>query len=473
MPIGARAVGFGMTNYIKKTGDTIASLWQEEDGYGLSKTSTYVIRKIGDTYYAIKGGKDWFHDDDPKTVIEKVLNDSPRYNKSVKLVGDGAISWNFSDGLTFPTLQNYLFDAKDITFTLAEGKTLRIDSIMDTKLIFGVITQTPATDTPAVLIKPEGDSEIISAGEVKAVIDSEIEISSIAGGSSPYPSASVGLKIDCSLGDFTHTKLKVRNVHGFKTAIYMPNPATGRLNVENEFDFLRAYECSKCMQIGDAGSTPRIFGNKGRIVHIQPDSGGDGLEFAMSNDIWECLFWDNVASGKAIILDDVTENLLIFASTRIKDFGITDNSTAKTSKVLTVQELIESEWASQFTLCRGAGSEITGNSGANYATLTCSRLRSFPEHFWNHNSLKEVWLEVGWNPQTTSGGLRLYNDTDGTVIETLEPGAAGFRYDYEDITSDWKSLMASGKVCVVQTKGDGATAPTIEFVELRMVAKIG
>jgi len=74
MPIGARAVGFGMTNYIKKTGDTIDYLWQEESGYGLTKAADFIIFKDGDVYYALQHGKDYTHDTDAYTVIKAALD---------------------------------------------------------------------------------------------------------------------------------------------------------------------------------------------------------------------------------------------------------------------------------------------------------------------------------------------------------------------------------------------------------------
>jgi len=437
---------------------------------------TYILRKVDREYWLIDGKtqKRMMRSTDGGTLLQETLNIQPRYNKSVKLVGEpGSEDWSLPNGLTLPTLQNYLLDAKDVTLTLGKGESIRIDSIMDTKLLFGVIAQPPATDTPALLVKPEGDSEIIGAEVVNAVIDSGIEVYSIAGGTSPYPTGSVGLKIDCSLGSFRHTHLKVTNIHGFATSVYMPNPATGQINMGNTFEFLRTYECEKCMQVGDAGVTPRIYGNKGKLIHIAPLSGGDGIEFASSNDLWECLFFENVAAGRAIILDDVADNLSVFASTSIKPFGITDNSTAKNSKVLTVQEFVESEWATQYVLVKGAGATITGNASTTYVPLTGSRLRWFPEHFWNNTCIKEVWLEARWDPATAVGGLRLINETTGSVIETLEPGVAGWRFDYVDITTNWTTLMASGHACAVQTKGDGVTPPSIELAELRIVCKLG
>jgi len=111
-------------------------------------------------------------------------------------------------------------------------------------------------------------------------------------------------------------------------------------------------------------------------------------------------------------------------------------------------------------LCRGTGAAISGNSGTTYALLLASDFR------WKHgieDYIVKAHLWARWDPVTTAGGLKLYNETDAVDVAILEPGVAGWREDEVDITSTVKG-WTTDKFLSLQTKGDGTTAPAIAAV---------
>ena len=81
--------------------------------------------------------------------------------------------------------------------------------------------------------------------------------------------------------------------------------------------------------------------------------------------------------------------------------------------------------------------------------------------------MEQVWkayFKVRWNPETGSGGIRLWNDTDGEVVTGSEsvPGSAGWRSDVLDVTDYFRNKYGAGvKLYKVETKGDGTTGPSI------------
>jgi len=114
------------------------------------------------------------------------------------------------------------------------------------------------------------------------------------------------------------------------------------------------------------------------------------------------------------------------------------------------------------TITRGAGTVITGNVGTTYAELAAAVLHINPALY---QQVRKVEALFRWDPQTTAGGIQLYNWTDAEVLAVSEPGAAGIRIDRINITDKWKTLIGD-KSFWVRSKGDGTTAPTIEYVML-------
>jgi len=125
-----------------------------------------------------------------------------------------------------------------------------------------------------------------------------------------------------------------------------------------------------------------------------------------------------------------------------------------------VEDALKFKTLDHILLCRGAGANITGNAGTSYGGLLAAELIIDPTRY-KEIMLAEVFFF--WNPETTAGGIRVQNITDGTTLASSEPGVAGFRRDSIDVTSTWKTLTGS-KRFEVQTKGDGTTAPTIASV---------
>jgi len=119
----------------------------------------------------------------------------------------------------------------------------------------------------------------------------------------------------------------------------------------------------------------------------------------------------------------------------------------------------------QLTMVKGVGTSITGNAGVGYARLIGSDNWYHPDFFKN---ILQVIFTVRWDPQTTAGGLKLWNATDNVAVATSEPGVAGSRLDEIDITTTIKGYTAEKALRIV-TKGDGTTAPTIEVALVRIV----
>jgi len=122
---------------------------------------------------------------------------------------------------------------------------------------------------------------------------------------------------------------------------------------------------------------------------------------------------------------------------------------------------------SQLLLVRGAGAAITGNAGTTYAFMTASDNVYNPDRFCRQYLKRVEWV-VAWDPQTTAGGARLYNADDAETVSESVPGVTGYRVDTVNVTTYFKGLTAP-KTLRLETKGDGTTAPTINFSLLRIV----
>jgi len=122
-----------------------------------------------------------------------------------------------------------------------------------------------------------------------------------------------------------------------------------------------------------------------------------------------------------------------------------------------VEDALKFKTLDHIVVTKGAGAGITGNAGTTYAKILASEVYVDPQRY---TGIKKVEAYFNWNPETTAGGIRIYNETDAAVLATSEPGVTGFRIDRIDITDKWKALTGE-KVFYAQTKGDGTTAPTI------------
>jgi len=122
-----------------------------------------------------------------------------------------------------------------------------------------------------------------------------------------------------------------------------------------------------------------------------------------------------------------------------------------------VEDALKFKTLDHVLLCRGAGANLTGNAGTTYTVLTASSVYVNPARY---KGIIKVEAYVNWDPQTTAGGIRVWNATDSTALATSEPGAAGWRLDRIDVTGTFKAITAE-KLFWVESKGDGTTAPII------------
>jgi len=122
-----------------------------------------------------------------------------------------------------------------------------------------------------------------------------------------------------------------------------------------------------------------------------------------------------------------------------------------------VEDALKFKTLDHIVLCKGAGANITGNAGTTYAGIPASTTFINPARY---GGIRKVEAYFCWSPETTAGGIRLYNATDATVLASSEPGATGWRTDRINITDKWKALTAE-KELRADTKGDGTTAPVI------------
>jgi len=102
----------------------------------------------------------------------------------------------------------------------------------------------------------------------------------------------------------------------------------------------------------------------------------------------------------------------------------------------------------------------TGNAGTTYTKDVDFKLHFAPAYVY---PIRITW-RVDWNPETTSGKLRLYNTNKATQLAEIAPGATGRRTDEVDILSEIDhdlTLFAFNHVIELQSAGDGTTAPTI------------
>jgi len=122
-----------------------------------------------------------------------------------------------------------------------------------------------------------------------------------------------------------------------------------------------------------------------------------------------------------------------------------------------VEDALKFKALDHIVFCKGAGATITGNAGTGYITLAAADVYIDPARY---DGIRKVEAFFHWDPKTTAGGARIYNVTDGVALVASEPGAAGWRTDRIDITSTWKALTGE-KTFIVETKGDGTTAPVL------------
>jgi len=122
------------------------------------------------------------------------------------------------------------------------------------------------------------------------------------------------------------------------------------------------------------------------------------------------------------------------------------------------------------TLAKGAGVNIVGNAGTTYVGLTASHMWLSVANYISKYHAIRAELVARWEPRTTAGGLRLYNDTDATVVATLEPGVTGWRRDVVDITVPFRGWDTE-KTVLLETKGDGTTAPLLAEIFIRVIAQ--
>jgi len=125
-----------------------------------------------------------------------------------------------------------------------------------------------------------------------------------------------------------------------------------------------------------------------------------------------------------------------------------------------VEDALKFTALDHIVLCKGAGATITGNAGTTYAYLASSEVDVDPSRYSGIRKVEAVML---WNPNTTAGGLRIYNATDAEEVAKSEPGVVGLRRDRIDITTYWKGKTGV-KTIQVESKGDGTTAPAITWV---------
>ena len=119
----------------------------------------------------------------------------------------------------------------------------------------------------------------------------------------------------------------------------------------------------------------------------------------------------------------------------------------------------------QIVIIDGGGSHF-GDANTSWVTSPGGRdtFVDLPMDVW------KAFFRVRWNPQTSSGGIRLWDENLAQPISESEivPGTSGWRTDEVEITSYVRNnWVRSGRIRVQpQTKGDGSTAPEIALADL-------
>jgi len=104
-----------------------------------------------------------------------------------------------------------------------------------------------------------------------------------------------------------------------------------------------------------------------------------------------------------------------------------------------------------------------GNAGTTYAPFDASdmRLEAQPDQ------VVKAEIIYLWEPRTTAGGIRAYNMDTLERFGASEPGAAPARWDIIDVTAAIRGMTQNQRL-LLETKGDGVTAPAIGVVWLRI-----
>jgi len=208
------------------------------------------------------------------------------------------------------------------------------------------------------------------------------------------------------------------------------------------------------------GVTQRYLGS----IPATPHQGG--LVIASNHPVQNVEISDCSLVARITVTPENVSKLMFSNNTmRLSGVKIVDGAgnplsfdTCRTKEIVIPFEIYE------FPLVRGAGAEITGSAGGYTGIIGSETRLDFDELPW-------IWkaeLIAKWDPKTTLGGLALYNLTDSAYIVFIEPGAIGLRTDVADITSTLRGYTGS-KDMVVNTKGDGTTAPTVRSVMLRLI----
>jgi len=113
----------------------------------------------------------------------------------------------------------------------------------------------------------------------------------------------------------------------------------------------------------------------------------------------------------------------------------------------------------QHALIRGNNGVVTGDAGSSYADFDGTAFKFNPAYTPVEKITNVTWTTF-WNPNTTSGSIKLRNKTDGVDVAVSEPGATGLRTDDFDLTSTFKGYT-NAKNLKILNHGDGSTAPAV------------
>jgi len=414
--------------------------------------ASYIVFRIADRYYAKNGetGEIEYSSDKPVALVQKIL-DLTRSGSLVcvkcDIESDETIKFPHSDPLADPPYR----DRKTLVI-LGEVRYKGTEEAISfnrggwCNLVFNRIYTPGSTAKYGMRILGGGYNRIVGMEIGEAY--------------NPFTDSCLFFDPVNAVSDFVGNVIDVNRLHGGESPT---TPIPLRLD-SGDHNFEGNRVLIKCIMrpgsIGTrVGSDTAVQSFRNNFFLLDVDAGPSGVRTATAlidiyNEYNTVLLeaWTQSAGASDVVVR--ADNCLVITS-RPEDLRI-DRVAGKIGVCPARKEV-------QLVLVRTLDG-VSGNAGVTYASHYGTYYDYVPDRF-NPAVIEAVLWYVMWNPNTTAGGVSLYNVSDGVDIAVSEPGVVGLRTDIVDVTAAIRGYTTSKAVCL-RTKGDGVTAPIIYRSEL-------
>ena len=263
--------------------------------------ATYTVYKSGSTYHAIASGERTTLTDLSSANFVDLLdlvmgklgkNGTHWVEGNSLLIREG--SYVLTKTWTIPPTQDFVLDAGCTLFSCTSTTTdgIVIDSSMNSRFTFGLVTCNPGTSTAACRIKPA----VIGPDASATFLASYVRFSAVLNANQK------GLVLDASVADIIWNIIVIEEGGSSNNpTLYIPDPLSGEVVTSNIIT-INAHDVVKGILVGDGGATSSSI-KYNMFRGYLGGSGGTtvGLDCHGSDNTFE-LICEGFANGKAAIL---------------------------------------------------------------------------------------------------------------------------------------------------------------------------